>query len=283
MIQRTESDRTPAAQGSPEGEARRTGVAGLRRVTPSPTRAARQDLPMRTLPVVGTAMAGELVPPAASPDRPTVRRPSSAPVLGEALSRVPDTAATPGRESARRTTPSREPDRGRPPTEQPSLVVPLTRSEARLPGGESGPLVPLLGDRPLTPLLRVEGGPPTRRPVVRPRWTPAPDVGVQRTTPRHAPPPRGPLTMPVAGSTQRTATPTSEALPDKGIPKAHPTVTTSKTTTSPKPADLAKPAKDEHEQIDPDRLARRLIEPVARLLRAELRSGRERSGRLHDR
>jgi len=32
-----------------------------------------------------------------------------------------------------------------------------------------------------------------------------------------------------------------------------------------------------------DDLARRLIEPVGRLLRAELRHGRERSGRLHDR
>jgi hypothetical protein len=34
---------------------------------------------------------------------------------------------------------------------------------------------------------------------------------------------------------------------------------------------------------DLDDLARRLLEPVGRLLRAELRHGRERSGRLHDR
>ncbi|WP_093264684.1 hypothetical protein [Saccharopolyspora shandongensis] len=34
---------------------------------------------------------------------------------------------------------------------------------------------------------------------------------------------------------------------------------------------------------DIDELARRLIEPVGRLLRAEFRHGRERIGRLHDR
>ncbi|MEU4744392.1 hypothetical protein AB0G02_28580, partial [Actinosynnema sp. NPDC023658] len=35
--------------------------------------------------------------------------------------------------------------------------------------------------------------------------------------------------------------------------------------------------------IDLDDLARRLLDPVGRLLRAELRQGRERTGRLHDR
>ncbi|MGW1681955.1 hypothetical protein [Saccharopolyspora sp. NPDC002376] len=36
-------------------------------------------------------------------------------------------------------------------------------------------------------------------------------------------------------------------------------------------------------QPDTEELARRLVEPVSRLLRAELRQGRERIGRLHDR
>jgi hypothetical protein len=35
--------------------------------------------------------------------------------------------------------------------------------------------------------------------------------------------------------------------------------------------------------MDPDELARRLFEPVSRLLRADLRHGRERAGRGHDR
>jgi hypothetical protein len=34
---------------------------------------------------------------------------------------------------------------------------------------------------------------------------------------------------------------------------------------------------------DVDELARRLFEPISRLLRADLRQGRERAGRLHDR
>ncbi len=34
---------------------------------------------------------------------------------------------------------------------------------------------------------------------------------------------------------------------------------------------------------DLDELARRLLDPLGRLLRAELRQGRERTGRLHDR
>ncbi|WP_181320140.1 hypothetical protein [Saccharothrix carnea] len=37
------------------------------------------------------------------------------------------------------------------------------------------------------------------------------------------------------------------------------------------------------ERSDLDDLARRLLEPVGRLLRAELRHGRERTGLLHDR
>ncbi|MBQ0925444.1 hypothetical protein [Saccharopolyspora endophytica] len=36
-------------------------------------------------------------------------------------------------------------------------------------------------------------------------------------------------------------------------------------------------------QPDTDELARKLVEPVSRLLRAEFRQGRERIGRLHDR
>jgi syndecan 1 len=39
---------------------------------------------------------------------------------------------------------------------------------------------------------------------------------------------------------------------------------------------------DKSEVSDVDDLARRLAEPVARLLRTELRRGRERAGRPHD-
>jgi hypothetical protein len=36
-------------------------------------------------------------------------------------------------------------------------------------------------------------------------------------------------------------------------------------------------------EVDPERLARQLFEPVSRLLRADLVRGRERAGRAHDR
>ncbi|MEU6153065.1 hypothetical protein ABZ816_24000 [Actinosynnema sp. NPDC047251] len=40
---------------------------------------------------------------------------------------------------------------------------------------------------------------------------------------------------------------------------------------------------DDLDPAEADGLARKLVEPIARLLRAELRTGRERAGRLHDR
>ncbi|WP_143022966.1 hypothetical protein [Lentzea jiangxiensis] len=40
---------------------------------------------------------------------------------------------------------------------------------------------------------------------------------------------------------------------------------------------------DDGKPLDLEELARRLLDPLGRLLRAELREGRERTGRLHDR
>jgi hypothetical protein len=47
----------------------------------------------------------------------------------------------------------------------------------------------------------------------------------------------------------------------------------------------AQPRGGRPKRADPDldELARRLLDPLGRLLRAELRQGRERTGRLHDR
>ncbi|MDI2031956.1 hypothetical protein QFW96_25255 [Saccharopolyspora sp. TS4A08] len=50
--------------------------------------------------------------------------------------------------------------------------------------------------------------------------------------------------------------------------------------TDPEPVPQQEPAR---QQEDTEELARRLVEPVSRLLRAELRHGRERLGRLNDR
>jgi hypothetical protein len=50
--------------------------------------------------------------------------------------------------------------------------------------------------------------------------------------------------------------------------------------TAPSPPAAAAPSAD---GTDMDELARRLFEPISRLLRSDLRQGRERTGRLHDR
>jgi syndecan 1 len=48
---------------------------------------------------------------------------------------------------------------------------------------------------------------------------------------------------------------------------------------------VTQPRAGRQKRADPDldELARRLLDPLGRLLRAELRQGRERTGRLHDR
>ncbi|MFG2602860.1 hypothetical protein ACGFT2_04725 [Streptomyces sp. NPDC048514] len=46
--------------------------------------------------------------------------------------------------------------------------------------------------------------------------------------------------------------------------------------------ETARPGAPQEPGIDLDDLARRLLEPVSRLLRADLRRGRERAGRPYD-
>jgi hypothetical protein len=55
----------------------------------------------------------------------------------------------------------------------------------------------------------------------------------------------------------------------------------STTPAAPPPSRVA--ARPTADGTDLDELARRLFEPVSRLLRADLRQGRERAGRGHDR
>jgi hypothetical protein len=54
-------------------------------------------------------------------------------------------------------------------------------------------------------------------------------------------------------------------------------------TTSESPSNPPPSTMDTTDGIDPEKLARQLIEPVSRLLRADLLRGRERAGRAHDR
>ncbi|MEU8927943.1 hypothetical protein AB0D10_44775 [Kitasatospora sp. NPDC048545] len=121
------------------------------------------------------------------------------------------------------------------------------------------------------------------------RATSAPSV---RTAPPAAPAPQSPGTarvlqrvaeqagltgIPLTAVPARTPT-TVQAAPSVGSP--------SRGASAPhaggSPAEPAGHGAAGHTSADLDELARRLIEPVGRLLRTELRRGRERGGRPHD-
>jgi syndecan 1 len=89
------------------------------------------------------------------------------------------------------------------------------------------------------------------------------------TVQRHQPTPTPP-TPPRKPTVQRRSNPTT-------FTSAPPTGTDTKTEPQPEPENVP-----EQPPLDLDAMARRLIEPVARLLRTELRRGRERAGRPHD-
>jgi hypothetical protein len=104
------------------------------------------------------------------------------------------------------------------------------------------------------PLWEAGRGPTPR---VMARQPPPPDIAATRVEPVRKTP-----------TVQRQVDNTAEAVQWKAPPA--------------QPAPAAK-VDDHHVGNDLDDLARRLLEPVGRMLRAELRHGRERAGHLHDR
>ncbi|MEV6837713.1 hypothetical protein AB0N17_24940 [Streptomyces sp. NPDC051133] len=123
----------------------------------------------------------------------------------------------------------------------------------------SDPQGPPLQDRPFDP---APGAPPV--PVVR----------ASRTTPATAAAERGagPAVPVVQRAVQRAG---GGAVPDQVPDKAPPPRGRQRSASA--PAGTA-----QEPGIDLDELARRLLEPMARLLRADLRRGRERAGRPYD-
>ncbi|MFD7659290.1 hypothetical protein ACFV4N_35395 [Actinosynnema sp. NPDC059797] len=129
------------------------------------------------------------------------------------------------------------------------------------------------------------------------RWTS--DVLVQRRTAEHYGPTPSPQRAPgqtsrapgqtsrEQGPTSRTASPTSSgSSPHRVAGRADgPTPPAGRVTAGDQAPDRADAGNRPGDLAprDLDDLARRLLEPVGRLLRAELRQGRERAGRLHDR
>lgn len=150
--------------------------------------------------------------------------------------------------------------------------------------------MPLLGARPL-PMAGIVGRQPVQpaRTVVLPCWRKGAATEPRPVVPATLPRPTGggnPISPPPRTTPARVRQP----------PAPRPQVQRSPTTTTPRPPaqdrprqkpPLEKPGVDRPQEtggdLDLDDLARRLLEPVGRLLRTELRHGRERAGRLYDR
>ncbi|MEV0006930.1 hypothetical protein [Streptomyces sp. NPDC047973] len=103
--------------------------------------------------------------------------------------------------------------------------------------------------------------------------SPAGDLAVAKGTPAKAAP---------AKDRSRTASPAGDLAVAAGRPgtPARSTSSSSSSSSSSKGASRSDDPRDPG--LDLDDLARRLLDPVARLLRTELRRGRERTGRPYD-
>jgi len=111
--------------------------------------------------------------------------------------------------------------------------------------------------RPSTPTARAQ--------------SPMPVASVQRSTPATSPP------AAASGSGSGSPAVFSQPVPTNTV-RVNNTAPPPTRTQTTQPAQPARPAGREV-----DELARRLVEPVSRLLRADIRHGRERAGRAHDR
>ncbi|MCX2732784.1 hypothetical protein OOZ19_21305 [Saccharopolyspora sp. NFXS83] len=255
------ADRASANQAPSTGS---SDAPSAQRALPLPSTASPDSAPprsrprrpvQRVLPLIATrplpvrthhAQTGSRTPPNRSEDAPAV-----APLRW-------------GRPDERAPSPSAPPRIANPP--------PVQRSPAAPRGAAVGEGPPRAG-KPVAPTLAA----PTVLSAVDAPATPesSPPLAVQRrSTPpaqeREAPPAPTPSTS------------TTEATPP--IPGVPPGVPVTVVPTEHEPAtDDTQAASNDTGGDDVDELARRLVEPVGRLLRTELRHGRERFGRTYDR
>ncbi|MFD1150737.1 hypothetical protein [Saccharothrix hoggarensis] len=137
----------------------------------------------------------------------------------------------------------------------------------------------------------VRPAPPRPRPTTHPTQnTPGPPVApayppVAVTAPPLPTTPPRPRLPTVQRATGASSEPRPVSRPPTPTPTPAQTITRATTKTQPESDDETDDAKPHHapSRADLDQLARSLIDPVSRLLRAEVRHGRERAGRLHDR
>ncbi|MFB8176950.1 hypothetical protein ACFC8N_12975 [Streptomyces sp. NPDC055966] len=306
---------TPSAAAEPgTGPARPTPASEIRTASASSTEASPRTRPGGTPPVVIARAVTSSAPLTAhtfTASHRTAQRSLSLLATRPLTvnTRVPDGIAPPAaaraaerpvvtaswrREPSRTQTPAQAPARA----QAPAPATQLQRSAGSTPGATAS----------YNPLSRGAGSAHPHRavPVVRPnspvqRATPLRSQPLPVTDPQAAPVrdrPAGPDPRPAppvpvvqrAVANASTGTPAGAGLVPPGVPvTAVPAGTVQRSpsagtaagrATGTHPVRSAEAAQDPG--IDLDELARRLLEPMARLLRADLRRGRERAGRPYD-
>ncbi|MFF7123284.1 hypothetical protein [Streptomyces sp. NPDC008240] len=142
----------------------------------------------------------------------------------------------------------------------------------------TAPQAPPLPDRPQAMSAPASAG---TVPVVRPRNVAS---GPRSTAGGHGNSPAAPAVqreVPGAGKSVPKGVP-AKAAPSRGKQQPPGTSTTSSTSTASSRRTPHRAGAPQDPGIDLDDLARRLLDPMARLLRTELRRGRERTGRPYD-
>ncbi|WP_129261298.1 hypothetical protein [Streptomyces sp. M3] len=244
--------------------------------TPPPGTPAHRGGPSAVSPAAPPGRSGTPTHPLTGPYAPAPATPQlQRAVTATAYPEPQGTRGAPPGHAERRTSGVPAPVQ-RVPVVRPAPPGPVTAGAAIAVSAKSlpvtGPQAPPLADRPAGPPARA-GSLPGPLPTVRPR-TVAPGAAdpVQREA--------------VASAADPLKGVQGKEIPARGRPRsssAPPAPTSASASTSGKAASRRRP---ERPQDDPgselDDLARRLIDPVSRLLRAELRRGRERTGRPYD-
>ncbi|WP_106978623.1 hypothetical protein [Streptomyces exfoliatus] len=159
------------------------------------------------------------------------------------------------------------------PTPAPAPAPTVQRSSAGPAAG--GTTAPLGSPRPVVPLAPPSAARPVTRPVVVQRQSapaPAPEAAPVPTVSK--PPVVTPAPL------QRATSPTAPAPRATTVTRTAPAPAAVQRTAGPAPTGPA--VGDAESPSHLDELARRLVTPLSRLLRAELRADRERVGRLRD-
>ncbi|MFH9727629.1 hypothetical protein ACH4M4_32380 [Streptomyces sp. NPDC017254] len=241
----------------------------------APTVQRRATLPLAGRRPLTPSLPGAANPPGAAGASETVRTSGSpAPDSAAGGHRPAAPLATSGTPAVPAAVPLFKPTAAAP-SPSPSPAPAVQRASAAVTGATAPPLG---SPRPDVPVVAI-APPSTARPVARP-------VAVQRRSAPEAAPAATPApAVPVVTPTplQRSS---AAPVPIAHAPRAATVTRTAPAATSVQRADgqapAAPPSAGSESPTQLDELARRLVTPLSRLLRAELRADRERVGRLRD-